>query len=201
MSRPFIVLGDKTDHGGVVIEAAPTSDAAGKGLARVGDKVTCPQRGHGDVTVIVSGDPTMVIDGRAVARHGDKTACGATLIAGQAVAYVDAASGGTGSSSSASAASVATLAAKLASPKKPDASEAFDIHFRLEDNKTGRPLAGIPYRLKLSNGKEVLGTTDSSGLTATIAADRPETATLEAPYYGDDTSHVNAGIGSDACRC
>jgi uncharacterized Zn-binding protein involved in type VI secretion len=86
MSRPFIVLGDKTDHGGVVIEAAPTSDAAGKGLARVGDKVTCPQRGHGGMTVIVSGDPTMIIGGRAVARHGDKTACGATLIAGQATA-------------------------------------------------------------------------------------------------------------------
>ena len=86
MSRPFIVLGDKTDHGGVVIEASAMSDAAGKGLARVGDKVTCPQRGHGGTTVIVSGDPTMIVDGKAVARHGDKTACGATLIAAQSTA-------------------------------------------------------------------------------------------------------------------
>jgi len=84
MGRPFIVLGDKTDHGGEVIEASGVSDTHGKGFARVGDKVTCPKRGHG-TTVIVTGDPTMIIDGKAAARHGDKTACGAMLISTQAV--------------------------------------------------------------------------------------------------------------------
>jgi uncharacterized Zn-binding protein involved in type VI secretion len=84
MGKPFITLGDKTDHGGVVLEASTTAVTAGKGIARVGDKVSCPLRGHGP-TVIVTGDPTMLIDGRAAARHGDKTACGATLIASQAV--------------------------------------------------------------------------------------------------------------------
>ena len=83
MSRPFIVIGDKTDHGGVVIQGSAASDAAGKAIARVGDKVTCPQRGHGGTTVIVSGDPTCIIDGQAAARHGDKTACGATLLSSQ----------------------------------------------------------------------------------------------------------------------
>ena len=85
MSRPFILLGDKTDHGGVVISASETSDCAGKGVARVGDKVTCPKRGHGNVTTIVTGDATALIDGRPAARHGDKTACGATLIASQSL--------------------------------------------------------------------------------------------------------------------
>ncbi|MEW6099923.1 MAG: PAAR domain-containing protein [Pseudomonadota bacterium] len=85
MSRPFIVLGDRTDHGGMVIEASPTTDTGGKRIARVGDKVTCPKKGHGRTTVIVSGDPTMLIDGKPAARHGDKCACGATLIASQAV--------------------------------------------------------------------------------------------------------------------
>ena len=61
------------------------SDAAGKLIARVGDQVTCPKRGHGSVTTIATGDPTCVVDGQAVARHGDKTACGATLISSQAV--------------------------------------------------------------------------------------------------------------------
>lgn len=84
MGKPFIVIGDKTDHGGVVIQGAVATDAAGKPIARVGDKVTCPRRGHGKMTVIVSGDPTCVIDGQPAARHGDKTACGATLIASQA---------------------------------------------------------------------------------------------------------------------
>ena len=83
MSKPLIVIGDKTSHGGVVIQGSSASDAAGKAIARVGDKVTCPQRDHGGTTVIVSGDPTCIIDGQAAARHGDKTACGATLISSQ----------------------------------------------------------------------------------------------------------------------
>jgi len=85
MGRPFIVLGDKTDHGGEVVEASGVTDTHGKRLARVGDKVTCPKKGHGGTTQIVSGDLTMIIDGKAAARHGDKTACGATLISSQSV--------------------------------------------------------------------------------------------------------------------
>lgn len=83
MTRPFILIGDKTDHGGVVVEGAPISDVGGRRIARVGDKVTCPKRGHGP-TVIVSGDPNVIIGGKPAARHGDKTACGAVLIASQA---------------------------------------------------------------------------------------------------------------------
>ncbi len=83
MSRPFIVVGDKTDHGGVVIQGASSTDAAGKPIARVGDKVTCPKKGHGGTTVIATGDPSCLIDGRPAARQGDKTACGATLLASQ----------------------------------------------------------------------------------------------------------------------
>lgn len=86
MSRPIIVVGDKTSHGGVVISGAPSSDIDGKPIARVGDKVTCPQRGHGATTVIATGDPSCQIEGQAVARHGDITACGATLISSQTLA-------------------------------------------------------------------------------------------------------------------
>lgn len=85
MGRPFIVLGDRTSHGGVVIGSSAVSDTHGARIARVGDAVTCPLKGHGHVTVIVSGDPTMVIDGQPVARDGDRCACGATLLAGQSV--------------------------------------------------------------------------------------------------------------------
>lgn len=83
MTRAFILLGDKTDHGGVVISASESSDCNGRGIARIGDKVTCPRKGHGRVTTIVTGDSTAIIDGRPAARHGDKTACGASLIASQ----------------------------------------------------------------------------------------------------------------------
>jgi len=85
MTRPFILLGDKTSHGGVVISASQTSDCDGKGIARVGDQVTCPKKGHGRVTVIATGDSTAIVDGKPAARHGDKTACGATLIASQSL--------------------------------------------------------------------------------------------------------------------
>ncbi|MFL6659641.1 MAG: PAAR domain-containing protein [Massilia sp.] len=80
MPGPFIRLGDKTSHSGAVLEASQMSDSGGIGIARVGDKVSCPRHGNG---TIVSGDTTMIIDGKAAARHGDKTSCGAVLIAGQ----------------------------------------------------------------------------------------------------------------------
>lgn len=86
MTRPFICVGDKTNHGGIVISGAATTDVHGKLMARIGDQVSCPLKGHGGMTVIVSGDPTCVIDGQPAARHGDKTACGATLIASQFLA-------------------------------------------------------------------------------------------------------------------
>lgn len=85
MEKPFILLGDSTDHGGKVIEGSPQSLVDGKPIARVGDKVTCPSKGHGGTTTIVTGDPTCLIDGKPAARHGDKTACGAILIASQSL--------------------------------------------------------------------------------------------------------------------
>jgi uncharacterized Zn-binding protein involved in type VI secretion len=83
MGKPFIVVGDKTSHGGTVLSGSPSTDSHGKAIARVGDRATCPLKGHGGVTVIVSGDPSCLIDGQPAACHGHKTACGATLIASQ----------------------------------------------------------------------------------------------------------------------
>jgi len=80
MAGPLIVLGDKTSHGGSVIEASPHSEAAAVPIARVGDKTVCPKHGPNP---IVSGDSTLIVDGKPAARHGDKTACGASLIASQ----------------------------------------------------------------------------------------------------------------------
>ncbi len=89
MTRPIILVGDQTDHGGVVVEGSPNSDVNGKRVARVGDKVTCPKKGCHSPTTIVTGDASCLIDGKPVARHGDKTACGATLIASQSTTTDD----------------------------------------------------------------------------------------------------------------
>jgi uncharacterized Zn-binding protein involved in type VI secretion len=80
MPGPLIRLGDKTSHGGTVLEASQHSDSGGIGIARVGDKASCPMHGN---SPIVSGDATFIVDGKPAARHGDKTGCGAVLIAGQ----------------------------------------------------------------------------------------------------------------------
>ena len=72
MIRPFVVMGDKTSHGGTVISADFTSDIHGKYMARVGDMVVCPKcKG---VFAINSGAPDMVDGaGRGYARHMDTT--------------------------------------------------------------------------------------------------------------------------------
>jgi uncharacterized Zn-binding protein involved in type VI secretion len=124
MGRPFIVLGDQTDHGGQVIEATGVSDTHGKRLARVGDKVSCPKKGHGHTTVIVSGDPTMIIDGQPAARHGDKCACGATLIASQGVSAAGSAAAG-GSKAVPNVAGLIGVGLAQAQPLKPRPQKTF----------------------------------------------------------------------------
>jgi uncharacterized Zn-binding protein involved in type VI secretion len=79
MALPLVRLGDLTSHGGKVITASTTHLAGGIGIARVGDKITCPLPGHG-VNMIVEAAPTYLIGGRMVALHGHHCACGCTLI-------------------------------------------------------------------------------------------------------------------------
>ncbi|EIZ9526020.1 PAAR domain-containing protein, partial [Cronobacter sakazakii] len=52
MSKGFVVLGDKTTHGGVVISASSTMVVNGRIVALVGDKVNCPVPGHGTNKII-----------------------------------------------------------------------------------------------------------------------------------------------------
>jgi uncharacterized Zn-binding protein involved in type VI secretion len=77
--KRVIRLGDPTTHGGKVVSATANSSANGVQIARLGDKVVCPLKGHG-VTTIVEGDPDWLIDGIPVALEGHKTSCGASLI-------------------------------------------------------------------------------------------------------------------------
>ncbi|MGO4478311.1 PAAR domain-containing protein [Massilia sp. 2TAF26] len=79
--RNVIRLGDPTSHGGKVESVSATHfTVGGIPVARVGDKCSCPIKGHDNCT-IAEGDPHHVIDGIAVAHEGHKTTCGATLIA------------------------------------------------------------------------------------------------------------------------
>jgi len=198
-----IVLGDKTDHGGEVIEASGVTDTHGKRIARVGDKVHCPKKGHGS-TVIIEGDMTFVIDGKGVAYHGCKTSCGAVLISSQAVTTVSFGGGGGGGSASAAKATQArqtiqsgaqAIAATALVPV------AYDLRFLVNDDKTSQPLAGIPYKITLDTGEEFTGVTDASGHTQTVGSDSQRIAYLEAPYYGNVSSSPDTHHEHSACSC
>lgn len=160
MGKPYIVIGDKTSHGGVVVEGAATATINGKPIALVGSKVTCPEKGHGGTTVIVAGDPDFTIDGKPAARHGDKTACGATLIASQSLSFDDEGGGDVDSAASSAATETALAAADQALAQ-------FDEQLCFVNAK-GRPLSGVAYALKLDDGSLVSGTTDDKGLTSRV---------------------------------
>jgi uncharacterized Zn-binding protein involved in type VI secretion len=86
LSKPFVVLGDKTTHGGTVISADMTCDINGKYMARVTDKTVCPQCKGIFPIMLGAGD---VVDGAGLlyARHLDSTACGAKLLSGQVTTF------------------------------------------------------------------------------------------------------------------
>lgn len=86
MIKNFIVLGDKTSHGGTVISADMTSDINGKYMARVADMTVCPKC-KGTFPITSGADDMKDGAGNAYARHGDSTACGAKLLAGQVTTY------------------------------------------------------------------------------------------------------------------
>jgi uncharacterized Zn-binding protein involved in type VI secretion len=202
VSRPFILIGDTTDHGGVVLEGTQVSDIGGKPIARVGDKVSCPKHGHGDPTTIISGDPTCIIDGQPAARHGDKTACGATLLSSQATTTIDGGDGtGGGRKSSSGALASSAASASLGQLMQAPPAESFDLHFLVKDEDSGTPMANVPYKLTLETGRSITGTTDKDGLTQIIGADAPITAKLEVPFYGHGTSDADSHGEHGACDC
>lgn len=170
--RPFIVLGDTTDHGGVVVGASQVTLTHNKPIARVGDQVTCPKKGHG-TTVIVTGDPTMIIDGQPAARHGDKCACGATLISSQVVSTTG--DGGGVAMGHLDEHAANTVAASAASAQ--DELE-HDQHFELVNELTGAPLVGYRYRMTWA-GQSIDGVTDEQGRTQRAESAQKETVKIE----------------------
>ncbi|WP_211467019.1 PAAR domain-containing protein [Collimonas silvisoli] len=77
MNLYMIVVGDCTDHGGVVLSGSGNRLIDGKAIARIGDQVSCPRHG---TNKIVEGHPTFTIDGKAAALTGCKTECGSVLL-------------------------------------------------------------------------------------------------------------------------
>ncbi|WP_312226632.1 PAAR domain-containing protein [Pseudescherichia sp.] len=75
--KGIIRIGDKTTHGGAVQSGSSTMIFAGKGVARKGDSVSCPQHGP---TTISEGNPDYLDNGIPVAFQDHKCGCGCLLI-------------------------------------------------------------------------------------------------------------------------
>ncbi|BCU53634.1 MULTISPECIES: PAAR domain-containing protein [Enterobacter] len=72
-----IRIGDKTSHGGTVLEGSAGLIFMGKAVSCMLDKVSCPVHG---VTFIAEGDVGSKWNGRPIALHGHRCGCGCTLI-------------------------------------------------------------------------------------------------------------------------
>jgi uncharacterized Zn-binding protein involved in type VI secretion len=166
MGRAWIVLGDKTSHGGTVISASGFTSTGGVSVARKGDMVTCPRDGHGTCPII-SGDYAVIIDGQPVARKGDSTACGAILIAGQRFTTV----GVEHRNAKGSVPQEASFE-DFFSPYEPQSDEtpnietnSFNERFQLLGQSDNQPLVDHDYVIVRATGQEEHGVTDDDGYT------------------------------------
>lgn len=75
--KGIIRIGDKTTSGGSVLTGSANRKFHGIGVARVGDRVSCPAHGP---TVVDEGHPTFNENGIPIAFHGHRCACGCALI-------------------------------------------------------------------------------------------------------------------------
>jgi uncharacterized Zn-binding protein involved in type VI secretion len=72
-----IRIGDKTTHGGTVLQGSSGVKFMGKEVSCLMDKVSCPLHGN---TFIAEGDEGSKINGKPIALHGYRCGCGCTLI-------------------------------------------------------------------------------------------------------------------------
>jgi uncharacterized Zn-binding protein involved in type VI secretion len=176
MSQPFIVLGDKTSHGGTVITASPFGSTHGKGWARKGDMVSCPLcKG---VFPIIQGHVGLTDDDKPVAYHGCKVACGATLISSQTFTTIEPLSGAVpGAGEGPIAQGFGSVGAGLIAGYQDeplDNAQRFRGRFQLLDQATGEPLSGVEARVRSSDGQSLIGTTDAEGFTQWVERDAAE---------------------------
>ncbi len=90
--RAIIRRGDRTSHGGIVVEGHPTSMLLGQEIALVGHKVMCPKC-KGAFPILPDPGRNHSFMGNDTAVEGMRTACGAVLIASQMVARISEAEG------------------------------------------------------------------------------------------------------------
>lgn len=185
--QPFIIQGDTTSHGGIVLAGSPFSDCEGKPIARVGDMVACPKcRG---VFPIVEGDQSNIVDGAAVAYHGCKVACGASLISSQVRTLTNPSSGIAPTASTdlpedlwaskSFGAIGAGMAAAYQDVRIDDVGDRYRGRFQLVSLEDGKPISGRSVRVRSTDGQYLTGTTDEEGYTQWVEREIKESLAFD----------------------
>lgn len=177
----FIVLGDRTSHGGQVIECTSHRSIDGVKVARVGDLVWCP-RCKRNTRIVSSRFPQVTDSGVPSAFDQDTTDCGALLYS----RHNGHAGFGSAEAPAGPAPAPVRAAGRFAEPG------GDQEHFALRDLVTGAPATGVKYTVHSADGRATEGETDAQGLTSVVWTDEPDGARLTVQGKddaGDDPYH------------
>jgi len=164
--RAVICKNDPTSHRGVVLVGNVHATANGRPIALKKHMTHCPQC-KGDFP-IVEGLGFHSFSGVGTAVEEMKTACGATLIATTTKGFmmID-------DRSEAAASAAAAAAASAAQATPPNAGS-----FRAVDERTGKPVPGMSYRIELPDGSVLRRVTNADGHTERVTGHDPATVRL-----------------------
>ncbi|EHU2655486.1 PAAR domain-containing protein [Acinetobacter baumannii] len=164
--KPAIVIGNTTDHGGIVSTGDSTYLIDGKAAHVEGMTHFCPKCKV--MVTALSSSPLVVINGRAIIVAGDKASCGATFLPSQSLWVRDQGiSSGSGSSS--------TNDSFVQNSEKENS-----VVFQFNDPNTGKPLTDFPYELTLPSGEKIQGKTNRAGKTElAVTGVKPEQVKIE----------------------
>ncbi|KAA0979110.1 PAAR domain-containing protein [Pseudomonas sp. ANT_J28] len=162
---------------------------SGKPAARVTDPTACPLPGHG-TNPIATGSGDVFFDGLAAASQGDASACGGAMVGDLATTVLingkpAATVGSVGTHGNKVTAGSGTVIignshspVPFVPPLPVEIQWPFNEHFVINDQDTGKPLAGVEYTLKTASGKIINGVTGADGKTQTVFSATPEAVEL-----------------------
>lgn len=193
MEKEIIRQGDRTSHGGTVLEGSPFDICEGKPIAFIGHKVSCPK--CSGTHQIIEGAPATMFFGKGVALAGMKTSCGAILIASQFVSTVEIASNAKKYSAVDQQANKANGGQYFV-----DAEQEIDTELNSHgDSYDEQPkliahlIEGVPYYVETMDGRIFSGRTGSDGLLPRIGTYGEDDYAV---YWGDEALAKMDGSGA-----
>lgn len=159
--KPAARIGDQTVHGGVITgPGVPMVLIGGQPAAVMGDMHTCPQVNPAPPAIPHVGGPIMatavmvLIGGKPAARLGDTATCTGppdSIVAGCPTVLIGDSGGGGGGGAGSGSSAKAKVETKASAV---DESHYLDVKF---EDKGGKPITGVKYKVKDPDGNETEG--------------------------------------------